>query len=67
MTASTVAYRRTAEDEEIQGTFNITREVNNVELNLDQLKLNDYIACRYRGQWWIGLFEELDRLEFQVG
>ena len=61
-----MAYKRTAEDEEIQGTFNITGEANNVELNLDQLKLNDYIACRYGGQWWIGLVEELNRLEQDV-
>ncbi len=66
VTASTVAYKRTAEDEDIQVTFNITGEANNVELKLDQLKLNDYVACRYGGKWWIGLVEELNRLEQNV-
>ncbi len=40
--------------------------MNIVELKLDQLKLNDYVDCRYGGHWWIELAEELNRLEQDV-
>ncbi len=41
MTGSRIGYKLTAEDEQIQGTFNITGEANYVQLNPDQLRLND--------------------------
>ena len=32
----------------------------------NDIRINDYIACRYDEQWWIGLIEEVNKEEEDV-
>ena len=49
--SNVVSYKRTAEDDAFAGSFSIT------------VRLNDYVACRYDKKWWIGVVEEVDRVQ----
>lgn len=63
-TASVIAYKRTAEDNVFTGTFNITgEESQNVAISINTINMNDYVACRYDDKWWIGLVEEVSKVE----
>ena len=41
------AYKRTAEDDALAGSFNITGEACFVRMTTESLRLNEYVACKY--------------------
>ena len=41
------AYKRTAEDDALAGSFNITGEACFGRMTTESLRLNKYVACRY--------------------
>ena len=35
-------------------------------MNIETVRLNEHVACRYDEKWWIGVVEEVDRVEQDV-
>ena len=60
-----IAYKRTAEDESFVGIYNMSDKPPTAICCKD-LKINDYVACRYGLQWWIGLVQQVDQEEEDV-
>ena len=61
----TVCYKRTSDSKDFAGTFNISGGGNQLIL-LKDLQANEYIACHYEKQWWIGIIEEVSSEEQDV-
>ena len=61
----TVCYKRTSDSKDFVGTFNISGGGNQLIL-LKELQANEYIACHYEKQWWIGIIEEVSSEEQDV-
>ena len=61
----TVCYKRTSDSKDFAATFNISGGGNQLIL-LKDLQANEYIACHYEKQWWIGIIEEVSSEEQDV-
>ena len=66
VSSNVVSYKRTAEDDAFGGLFNITGEPDFDGMRTESVRLNDYVACRCDDKWWIGVVEEVDRVERDV-
>ena len=66
VSSNIVAYTRTAEDDAFVGSFNITGQADFEGKSTESVRLNEYVACRYDGKWWIGVVEEVDKVEQDV-
>ena len=45
------AYKRTAEDDALAGSFNITGEPSFGRITTESLRLNEYVAYKYDKKW----------------
>ena len=63
VSSNVVAFKHTVEDDAFAGSFNITGETDFDGMNTETVRLNEYVACRYNEKWWIGVVEEVDRVE----
>ena len=57
------AYKRTAEDDALSGSVNITGEAYFGRMTTESVHLDEYVASRYDEKWWISDVKEVDRVE----
>ena len=50
-TVNSNAYKRTATDDALAGSFNITGEACFGRMTTESLRLNEYVTCRYDKKW----------------
>ena len=65
----TISFKRTSEDVHITGFFSfsgIQSSQNDQQINIDALKLGEFIMCKYDAFDWIGMINEIDNIEQDV-
>jgi hypothetical protein len=58
-----IAYKCTAEDDTFAGSFNITGELDIKGVTTEAVHLNEYVTCRCNEKWWIGVVDEVNKVD----
>ena len=63
----TVSFKRTSEDLNVSGSFSFTSHGTDInDINIDTLKVSDFILCTYDSFQWIGMIGEINNTEKDV-
>ena len=56
-----ISYKRVSDDEAEAGTFTFFDNV--TEEQVSDVKTMEFIACQYDSFWWVGLVEEINKID----
>ena len=60
MKVGVIGYKRTAEDEHFQGCRNFFTGKSYQDMPIVKIEAQQYVACLFEEQWWVGLIENID-------
>ena len=63
VSTNVIAFKRTAQDDFFAGSFNITGEPEIKDVTIESIRLSEYVACIYDGKWWIGVVDEVSKVQ----
>ena len=65
VSSSTISYKKKSVDTNAEVFDNIPKNKNNKKISLNIKKMN-YIACFYDEFWWVGIAEDVSKLNIKV-
>ena len=59
VSADEICYKRVMDDKDLAGSFTF-RKVANPKVSFDKISANEYVACYYDSNWWVGLVQNVN-------
>ena len=59
VSADEIGYKGVRDDNDLAGTFTFSKAAN-PKVNFDKISANEYVACYYDSNWWVGLVQNVN-------
>ena len=59
VSADEIGYKGVRNDNDLAGTFTFSKAAN-PKVNFDKISANEYVACYYDSNWWVGLVQNVN-------
>ena len=59
VSADEIGYKGVRGDNDLAGTFTFSKAAN-PKVNFDKISANEYVACYYDSNWWVGLVQNVN-------